>query len=90
LNAGWDIEYPLFMIPNPNDYELQEEYDLYQLAVLPKGRYAPDKRKGKNVVVLDPDIAQAFPSDKAVNDTLRLVIARAKIPRPKKTYRHLP
>ncbi|MCI0398254.1 MAG: ABC transporter permease [Chloroflexi bacterium] len=63
-----------------DDYELREEYDLSQLPVMPRGRYDPERRKGKNVVILDPDIAQAFPDDDAVNDALRLVLQMVRIP----------
>ncbi len=65
--------------PN-DDYELQEDYDLSQLPIMPKGRYAPERRMGRNVVVLEPDLAQAFPSDEAVNKALRLVLQAAQIP----------
>jgi hypothetical protein len=66
---------------NPNDdYELREEYDLSQLPVMPKGRYAPERRVGSNLVVLEPDIAQAFPSDEAVNRALRLLLQATQIP----------
>jgi hypothetical protein len=65
----------------PNeDYELREDYDLSQLPVMPKGRYAPERRMGSNIVVLDQDIAQAFPSDEAVNKALRLVLQVTEIP----------
>jgi hypothetical protein len=67
--------------PKPDDYELRDEYDLSKMTVLPKGRYAPERRVGKNIVVLEPDIAQAFPSDKAVNEALRLILKAAEIPR---------
>ena len=63
-----------------DDHELREEYDLSQLPIVPKGRYAPERRLGKNLVVLDPDIAQAFPDDKAVNAALRLVLQITQIP----------
>jgi hypothetical protein len=65
--------------PN-DDYELREEYDLSQLPIMPKGRYAPERRAGSNIVVLDPDLARAFPSDEAVNKALRLVLQAADIP----------
>jgi len=65
---------------NGDDYELREEYDLSQLPIVPKGRYAPERRLGKNLAVLDPDIAQAFPDDKAVNAALRLVLQITQIP----------
>ncbi|MEA3339715.1 MAG: hypothetical protein U9R15_07095 [Chloroflexota bacterium] len=63
-----------------DDYELQEEYDLSKLPIMPKGRYAPDRRIGKNLIVLDPDVAPSFPSDEAVNAALRLVLQVAQIP----------
>ena len=65
---------------NGDDYKLREEYDLSQLPIVPKGRYAPERRLGKNLAVLDPDIAQAFPDDKAVNAALRLVLQITQIP----------
>ena len=66
---------------NPNDdYELREEYDLSQLPIMPKGRYAPGRRLGKNLIVPEPDLAQAFPSDEAVNRALPLILQAAQIP----------
>ncbi len=63
-----------------DDYELRDEYDLSQLPIMPKGRYAPERRVGKNLIVLDPDVAQAFPNDEAVNKALRLVLQITQIP----------
>ncbi|MBV6450261.1 MAG: hypothetical protein MHPDNHAH_00984 [Anaerolineales bacterium] len=63
-----------------DDYELREEYDLSKMIVLPKGRFDPKRRLGTNVVVLEPEIAKAFPSDEAVNEALRLLLRAAKIP----------
>ena len=68
------------MKKNDDDYELRAEYDLSQLPIMPKGRYAPERRIGKNLVILDPDIAQAFPDDEAVNAALRLILQIAQIP----------
>ena len=62
-----------------DNYELQEEYDLSQLPIMPKGRYAPERRLGKNLAVLEPDLARAFPNDEAVNKALRLVLQAAEI-----------
>ncbi|MDQ3005784.1 MAG: hypothetical protein M3R47_10430 [Chloroflexota bacterium] len=63
-----------------NDYELKEEYDLSKMTILPKGRFDPKRRIGTNVVVLDPEIAKAFPNDEAVNEALRVILKAAKIP----------
>jgi hypothetical protein len=65
--------------PNDDD-ELREAYDLSQLPIMPRGRYAPERRRGRNLVVLEPDVARAFPSDEAVNEALRLVLQAANIP----------
>lgn len=68
---------------NPEDYDLRDEYDLSQMTIVPKGRFAPDRRQGKNVAVLAPDIAEAFPTDAAVNEALRLVMELVRIPTPR-------
>jgi len=56
------------------DDELRPEYDL---AALLKGgvqgKYADRYREGRNLALLDPDVAGTFRTDKAVNDALRLV-----------------
>jgi hypothetical protein len=61
--------------------ELRPEYDLTKLlngGV--RGKYAARYRAGTNVVLLAPDVAQAFPTEDAVNEALRLVMRMAKIP----------
>ena len=62
-----------------DDYELRKEYDLSKMTVLPRGRFDPKRRIGKNVVLLEPDVAKAFPNDKAVNEALRLILKATKI-----------
>lgn len=60
------------------DPDLLEEYDFSQGV---QGKYANRFREGTNLVLLDPDIAEAFPSDEAVNTALRLVIQLKKLPK---------
>ena len=61
--------------------ELRSEYDLAELLKGGvRGKYAARYRAGTNVVLLAPDVAQAFPTEDAVNEALRLVIRMAKIP----------
>ncbi len=61
--------------PNKSeDYELRDEYDLSQMMVVAKGRYASHRRAGKNVILLASDVVEAFPTDEAVNEALRLVM----------------
>lgn len=63
----------------PDDYELNEEYDLSTMPVMPRGRFDPQRRIGSNVIVLAPDIAKAFPDDKSVNEALRLLLKASKL-----------
>lgn len=44
-------------------------------------------QEGTNLVLLDPDVAQAFPNEQAVNDALRLVIQLSEIAGVKKAVR---
>ncbi len=69
---------------NHDDYELRDEYDLSKMRVVAKGRYAPHRRTGKNVVLLDQDVTEFFPTDESVNEALRLIIQAADIP-----FRHV-
>jgi hypothetical protein len=65
---------------DPDEYELRDEYDLSAMTVVAKGRYAPHRRAAKNVVLLAEDVAEAFPTDEAVNEALRLVMRIAEVP----------
>ena len=61
--------------------ELRPEYDLGELLKGGvRGKYADRFKAGSNVVVLAPDVAQAFPTEESVNETLRLVMRIAQIP----------
>ena len=65
--------------------DLRPEYDLRELLKDGvQGKYAGRFREGTNLVLLDRDIAEAFPSDEAVNTALRLVMQLKKLPRSKK------
>ncbi len=69
---------------DPKD-DLRDEYDLRKL--LPKGvrgKYVHRHREGTNLVLLEPDVAEAFPDEEAVNEALRLVMQLVKIQRRKK------
>lgn len=39
-----------------------------------RGKYAAKYSKGTNIVVLDPDIAEAFPDSESVNEALRVLM----------------
>ncbi len=54
--------------------ELRPEYDFAQMKGGIRGKYVERYRQGTNLVLLDPDVAQAFPNDEAVNKALRMLI----------------
>ena len=58
--------------------ELRSEYDFSQLEGGVRGKYVERYRAGTNLVLLDPDLAQAFPTQDAVNEALRLLMQVAQ------------
>ena len=54
--------------------ELQPEYDFAAMQGGVRGKYVQRYRSGTNLVLLDPDIAKAFPTDASVNEALRLLL----------------
>jgi hypothetical protein len=61
--------------------ELRPEYDLTELLREGvRGKYAERYQEGTNLVLLAPDVAEAFPNEEAVNEALRLVMQLAEIP----------
>ncbi len=61
--------------------EMRSEYDLASLKNPVRGKYYARAIAGSNVILLDPDVAEAFPDAKSVNDALRVLVslARAKV-----------
>ena len=58
--------------------ELRPEYDFAQMEGGIRGKYVERYRAGTNLVLLDSDIAQAFPTDASVNEALRLLLQIAQ------------
>jgi hypothetical protein len=58
--------------------ELRPEYRPEDFGPMVRGKYAADMKEASNVVVLYPDIAQAFPNAQAVNRALRELLELAK------------
>jgi len=57
------------------DADMLPEYD-FSGAV--RGKYYERYRQGSNVVLLDPDVSEAFPDATAVNEALRLLVSLAR------------
>jgi hypothetical protein len=53
---------------------MREEYD-FSGGV--RGKYVDRYRRGINVALIDPELAEAFPDSKSVNDALRVLVAIA-------------
>lgn len=54
--------------------DLRPEYDLATLKNRVKGKYAEKYEGGTNLVLLAPDVAQAFPDSESVNKALRVLL----------------
>lgn len=65
-------------VENEMEDELRSEYDFSQMKRGVRGKYIERYRTGTNLVLLDPDVAQAFPNEIAVNDALRMLIQVAQ------------
>jgi hypothetical protein len=65
----------------PED-DMRPEYDFSQLKGKVRGKYVERYQAGTNLVLLDADIAEAFPNAQAVNEALRMLlkIARTQVP----------
>ncbi len=68
--------------------ELRKEYRREDLGKGVRGKHLDSYRRGSNVVLLEPDVARAFPTSESVNDALlslmriaRVQIRRTKSPR---------
>jgi hypothetical protein len=53
--------------------ELRPEYDLRELKGVVRGKYYRRAMVGTNLVLLEPDVARAFPDSESVNRALRLL-----------------
>jgi len=58
--------------------ELRPEYKRSDFGEFVRGKYADRIKEETNVVLLEPDIAKAFPNDEAVNKALRYLLEIAE------------
>ncbi|MGD1155486.1 MAG: hypothetical protein ABSA41_06610 [Terriglobia bacterium] len=54
--------------------DMRPEYDFASMKGGVRGKYVKRYREGTNLILLDPELAEAFPTDAAVNDALRAVL----------------
>src|ERR1700733_6392895 len=60
------------------DDDIPPEYDFASMKGGVRGKYYEQYRKGANVVLLHPDVAEAFPTEDAVNEALRGILSTAR------------
>ena len=60
--------------------ELRPEYRRSDFGTLVRGKYAARVSEASNIVVLEPQVARAFPNDRAVNQALRGLLRDRKGP----------
>ena len=58
--------------------DLRPEYHREDLGPGVRGKYLEASRSATNLVLLSPDVAQAFPTEEAVNEALRSLIELAR------------
>ena len=73
-----------------NPEEMRTEYRSEDLGPGVRGKYLEAYRTGTNLVLLNADVAKAFPTEEAVNNALRSLIevaqrsvSQAKRPKPR-------
>jgi hypothetical protein len=59
--------------PIPRD-EMRAEYDFASMRGGVRGKYARRAREGTNIVLIEPEMSDAFPTEKAVNEALKGVL----------------
>ena len=58
--------------------QLRSEYDFSKMNSGVRGKYVERYKTGTNIVLLDPDVAQAFPTSDAVDEALWLLMQIAQ------------
>ena len=58
--------------------DLRPEYDFSKMKGGVRGKYVQRYRAGTNLVKIDPDVAEVFTDDNAVNEALRELIKVAR------------
>jgi hypothetical protein len=62
--------------------DLRPEYDFSKMRSGVRGKYVDRYQAGTNIVLLEPDVAQAFPTSDSVNEALRLLMQIAQRQKP--------
>ena len=58
--------------------EMRPEYDFASMKGGVRGKYVRRARERTNIVLIEPEVADAFPTEKAVNEALKGVLSTAR------------
>ena len=58
--------------------DLRPEYDFASMKGGIRGKYTRRAREGTNIVLIEPEVADAFPTERAVNEALKGVLNTAR------------
>ncbi len=61
-----------------NHKDMRSEYDFASMRGGVRGKHYEEYREGRNVVLLQPDVAEAFPTEDAVNEALRGILSTTR------------
>jgi hypothetical protein len=72
--------------------DIRPDYRRGDLGSGVRGKYLDAYRSGTNLVLLSPDVAEAFPTDESVNEALRAFVrvARRTTSRTRRTTKRAP
>ena len=65
-------------VEHRNRDDMRPEYDFGSMKGGIRGKHLEEYRRGTNVVVLKPDVAEAFPTEDAVNEALRGILTTTR------------
>jgi hypothetical protein len=63
--------------PDPVD-DMRSEYDFASMKGGVRGKYVERVREGTNIVLIEPEVVEAFPTEQAVNEALKGVLRTAQ------------
>jgi hypothetical protein len=63
--------------PGPVD-DIRSEYDFASMKGGVRGKYVERVREGTNIVLIEPEVVEAFPTEQAVNEALKGVLRTAQ------------
>jgi hypothetical protein len=58
--------------------DMRPEYDFASMKGGVRGKYAQRAREGTNIVLIEPEVADAFPTEAAVNEALKGVLSTTR------------